>query len=78
MIFFLLDHFRWLSIPEHGTLIITTYRLLGVRKDIGRALLLESMLQGPIENEEDVVCVELPYNEVSNFSALLPCLITVN
>lgn len=38
--------------------------LLGVRKDFGRALLLESMLQGPAAKEDDIVCVELPHNEV--------------
>jgi len=37
--------------------------LLGVRKDFGRALLLESILQPSVRNEEETVRLELPHNE---------------
>lgn len=45
-------------------MIVACNGFVGVRKDFGRALLLESILQPPVISEEDVVHVELPHNEV--------------
>lgn len=59
------DPLRCLSIAERGTLIVTQNGLLGVRKDFGRALLLESILRPPVMSEDDIVHVELPHNEVN-------------
>ena len=53
-----------LSIPERGTLLVAQRGLLGVRKDFGRTLLLESILQAPVAHEDEIVKVELPHNEV--------------
>ncbi|KAI9556663.1 hypothetical protein GHT06_016453 [Daphnia sinensis] len=57
------DPLKCLSVAERGTMIVAHNGLLGVRKDFGRALLLESILLPPVICEEDVVHIELPHNE---------------
>jgi hypothetical protein len=37
---------------------------LGVLKDLGQVLLLESIFWPPVMSEKDIVHVELPHNEV--------------
>ena len=59
------DSLKCLSISDRGTLVVAQDRLLGVRKDFGRTLLLESILQAPVSNEDELVKVELPHNEVN-------------
>ena len=54
---------KCLSVAEQGTLIVAQDNLLGVRKDFGRTLLLESILQPPVAHEDDVVRLELSHNE---------------
>ena len=63
-----------LSIPERGTLLVAQKGLLGARKDFGKTLLLESILQTPTAHEDEVVKVELPHNEVF----LIPIIKTFN
>lgn len=56
-------------------MIVAHNGFLGVRKDFGRALLLESILRPPVLCEDDVVHIELPHNEVMGvitLSRLLP------
>ena len=45
-------------------MIVAHKEMLGVRKDFGRALLLESVLQPAVTQDEEIVRVELPHNEV--------------
>jgi len=58
------DDFQCRSIAERGILVVARHGLLGVRRDLGRTLLLESMLQAPVASDDDVVRLELPHNEV--------------
>lgn len=46
-----------------------------MRKDFGRALLLESILQPPVGGEEETVRLELPHNEAM---LLRECLQTID
>ena len=52
-----------MSVPERGTLVLAKGSLLGVRRDLGKTLLLESMLQPAVSREDDVVKLELPHAE---------------
>ena len=61
------DPLKCLSIAERGTMIVAHNGFLGVRKDFGRALLMESILRPPVMSEEDIVHVELPHNEVKRY-----------
>lgn len=65
---YIAESLKCLSISDRGTLVIAQERLLGVRKDFGRTLLLESILQPPVNNEDELVKVELPHNEVRIFT----------
>lgn len=46
---------------------VTDGQAVGLRKDLNGVLLLDSALQTPVTNTEEIIVIELPYLEVSRW-----------
>ncbi|XP_033629629.1 baculoviral IAP repeat-containing protein 6-like isoform X3 [Asterias rubens] len=62
-------HCQYLS--EVDQVFLTDGQAVGLRKDLNGVLLLDSALQTPVTNTEEIIVIELPYLEASH---LLECL----
>ena len=56
-------HCQYLS--EVDQVFLTDGQAVGLRKDLNGVLLLDSALQTPVTNTEEIIVIELPYLEVS-------------
>ena len=52
--------------PETSKLVVAAGNRLGARSSYGRSILLATILQTPVTNPQDEVCVEVPMEQVSD------------